>query len=179
MNNTTKIWVPVNGYVGLYEISNYGEIRGVDRIIDRGRRWKGIPIAQKTSKSGHLNVRLCNESGQRFHLVHRLVLESFIGPCPEGMECAHSNGIPSDNRVENLRWDTRKGNHFDKRLHGTMACGEKNAKAKLSDSDILEMFRLRNIGLKLSEIADNFGVTKANVSLILRRKTWIHVEIKK
>ncbi len=172
-----EIWKPIVGYVGLYEISNLGNIRGVDRVIDRGRRWKGVAISQKTSKSGHRNVRLCDGFGHHWHWVHRLVLETFIGECPDGMECAHNNGIPDDNRPENLRWDTRKGNHSDKNIHGTMARGERNAKSKITDSDVLEMFRMRGCGKKLREISERFGVTQANISLILQRKTWAHVEV--
>lgn len=51
--------------------------------------------------------------------VHRLVLSAFTGPCPPGMECCHNDGDPSNNRPENLRWDTRSSNARDKRVHGT------------------------------------------------------------
>lgn len=177
MSGYIEQWVPALGYVGLYEVSDYGNVRGVDRIIDRGRRWRGIMISQKTSKSGHRNVRLCCNGVHTWHWVHRLVLESFTGPCPDGMECSHNNGNPADNRVENLRWDTRKGNHADKTLHGTMACGVRNAKAKIDDASVREIFRLRAKGLILKDISAQFGVTSANVSMILQRKTWAHVEI--
>lgn len=45
--------------------------------------------------------------------VHRLVLEAFVGPCPPGMEACHWNGIPGDNRLHNLRWDTPSANNAD------------------------------------------------------------------
>jgi hypothetical protein len=50
--------------------------------------------------------------------VHRLVLETFVGPCPDGMECCHNNGDPADNRLENLRWDTLSSNAYDRVEHG-------------------------------------------------------------
>jgi len=177
MSDELETWAPVCGYAGLYEVSRSGDVRGVDRIIDRGRHWKGVTLFQKTSKSGHRNVRLCCNGVHTWHWVHRLVLESFTKPCPDGMECAHNNGNPADNRVENLRWDTRKGNHADKKLHGTMACGVHNAKAKIDDADVREIFKLRARGLILKDISRQFGVTSANVSMILQRKTWAHVEI--
>lgn len=51
--------------------------------------------------------------------VHRLVLEAFIGPCPDGMVGCHTDGDPLNNRLDNLRWDTPSNNNRDKRAHGT------------------------------------------------------------
>lgn len=53
--------------------------------------------------------------------VHRMVLEAFVGPCPDGMQGCHWNGEPADNRVENLRWDTPRSNMADKLRHGQHA----------------------------------------------------------
>ena len=52
-------------------------------------------------------------------LVHRLVLEAFVGPRPEGMVARHLNGDPGDNRLENLAWGTQSENNYDKVRHGT------------------------------------------------------------
>lgn len=52
-------------------------------------------------------------------LVHRLVLEAFVGPCPEGMEGCHGDGDPTNNSLGNLRWDTATSNQLDKVRHGT------------------------------------------------------------
>lgn len=45
--------------------------------------------------------------------IHHLVLEVFIGLCPDDKECCHNNGNRLDNRLENLRWGTKKENHKD------------------------------------------------------------------
>jgi hypothetical protein len=67
---------------------------------------------------GHIAVRV-GRIGYRF--VHRLVLEAFVGPCPEGMECRHLDGDPANNRLENLRWGTHRENAADQVRHGTAA----------------------------------------------------------
>jgi hypothetical protein len=49
--------------------------------------------------------------------VHRLVLEAFVGPCPDGMECCHEDGDSTNNRVDNLRWDTHEANVRERLEH--------------------------------------------------------------
>lgn len=71
-------------------------------------------------KDGYLFVMLTRGYGKSIsQKVHRLVLEAFVGKCPEGMECCHNDGIRDNDDLDNLRWDTRSNNHKDKRKHGT------------------------------------------------------------
>ena len=170
-----EIWRAVDGYNGLYEVSSFGRVRSLDRRLTDGRNWKGRPINPTSSTTGHMSVRLCNRDGHKWFGVHRLVLAAFKGPCPDGMEGAHTNGIPSDNRIENLRWDTRAGNHADKARHGTLLRGEKNHLAKLTRGDVLSIFEMRRKGKTQKEIAEEFRVTTANISSVLNGKTWKHV----
>lgn len=115
-------WVSVVGYEGYYEVSDQGRVRSVDRVIEwqgttkrlEGRILKGT-IKQK---KGHREVRLSLGGKTRAFTVHKLVLEAFVGPRPEGMEGCHGNGVPDDNRLENLRWDTKSSNNFDRVQHG-------------------------------------------------------------
>lgn len=51
--------------------------------------------------------------------IHQLVLAAFVGPRPEGMEVAHENGDPQDNRLTNLSYKTKNGNMLDSVRHGT------------------------------------------------------------
>lgn len=120
MNATHEEWRPVVGHDG-YEVSNLGRVRSIDRVlifkdgrsrIARGRILKSWP----NGNVGHQCVGL---AGSRRALVHILVLEAFVGPRPEGLVCCHNNGIPDDNRVENLRWDTYGENNKDLVRHGT------------------------------------------------------------
>ena len=165
-------WRPIHGFEGYYEISDEGSVRGLTRTLSDGRLHRGAPLAVKTSKSGHKSVRLCKAGAHHWKGVHCLVLEAFVGPCPDGMEGAHNSGDATDNRLANLRWDTRKGNHADKRLHGTMAEGARNGNSKLTQSDVDQIFGFRQEGENLSRIAARFGVTAANISSILSGKTW-------
>ena len=108
------MWLPVVGHEGRYEVSDAGQVRSLDRVIVQ-RNGIDRPVRGKILKSGpmpsgHQHVVL---EGKDDRTVHRLVLEAFVGPCPPGMEACHNNDIPSDNRLENLRWDTKSRNAFD------------------------------------------------------------------
>lgn len=123
MNDEAERWLPVPGYEGVYEVSSLGRVRSLPREVDDGRtrrrRLKGKILTLSTQTSGYLQVRLQAAGQHSAPLVHRLVLEAFVGPAPSGAEACHQNGNPHDNRVENLRWDTRRENVADAIRHGT------------------------------------------------------------
>jgi hypothetical protein len=110
-------------------------------------------------------------------LVHRLVLEAFVGPCPPGLECRHLDGNPGNNLVSNLEWGTHASNEADKKRHGRTAIGERSGTSKLHDQDILTIFRLSREGFSQVEIAKIYGMSQTSISLILIRKIWSHVQI--
>jgi hypothetical protein len=118
MVDTSETWLPVVGYEGYYEVSSHGRVRSVDRVIVRSdgqtRHFRGQMMALSPDSQGnYLLVRLKRDGGGRTFLVHRLMLEAFRGPCPDGMESCHGNDIKDDNRLENLRWDTPTENNLD------------------------------------------------------------------
>ncbi len=127
------------------------------------------------SDTGHLVVILKKDGKPKTVLMHRLILETFVGPCPPGMECCHDNGIPSDNRIENLRWDTRKENVADARRHGTIARGSRNGHAKMTEEIVEEIRRRYLAGEKQKDLAREFGASKSRVCQAINTRTWNHV----
>lgn len=120
-------WLPIPGWDGLYEVSDLGRVKSSARRVESyggrvGVRRERILATSAEATSGHLRVSLRhkNREGRKSITigVHRLVLLAFVGPCPEGMEACHNNGDPADNRLPNLRWDTRKANVSDTLAHG-------------------------------------------------------------
>lgn len=116
-------WRPVVGFEGWYEVSDRGGVRSVDRVVEcsDGRRvpYRGRVLAQGTHPKGYRTVWLGRNGTKKCVYVHRLVLESFVGPAPAGHECCHGDGDAGNNSLENLRWDTRSANNFDRVRHGT------------------------------------------------------------
>jgi hypothetical protein len=119
-------WRPIPGYEGHYEISDLGQVRSIDRLVDRGNRrmrLKGriLKPEQRCPDGGRIYyvVKLSKDGIVSKWYVHILVLTIFRGECPEGQEGCHNNGISTDNRLENLRWDTHIANVHDAIEHGT------------------------------------------------------------
>lgn len=122
-NPTAERWLPVVGFEGLYEVSDWGRIRSVDRKVNAKyckRLIKGVVLKPAPDKDGYQRYVLSINNRQTHTSAHKVVLEAFVGPCPDGMEACHDDGDPSNNRVENLRWDTHRNNLLDKYRHGTI-----------------------------------------------------------
>lgn len=112
-------WRPVVGYEGAYEVSDLGRVRSLDRITDRGRRWRGRLMTPATMPAGYQVVTLWRDGAQRTHLVHRLVLTAFVGPQSARTEVRHGDGDPANNALTNLAWGTHSENQHDQVAHGT------------------------------------------------------------
>lgn len=118
-------WLPVVGYEGYYEVSDQGRVRSVDREVVTRAGWrytvKGRVLTQINGSSNipYKVVNLSKANKARQHSVHVLVLKAFVGPPPPGTESCHSNGSYWDNRLTNLRWDSRSENQKDCVRHGT------------------------------------------------------------
>ena len=161
-----EVWKEIKGFEGYYDVSNIGRIKSV--------RNKNLILSPRWA-DGYHQAGLSKNNQRYYRLVHRLVLEAFVGQCPEGMECCHNDGVRSNNNINNLRWDTRKGNFSDKKNHGTEYCGAKNHKTKLKESEVLEIRRLAKDGRTCIDLAKVYGVTFSNIYYIIKRKTWKHL----
>lgn len=117
-------WLPIPGYEGLYEVSDDGQVRSLDRTIvdSRGqrRRYKGRLLHPNiTGDPPYPSVNLHKQSRKKLWRVHQLVLAAFVGPRPEGAEhIRHLNGNKLDSRLENLAYGTPLENARDTLAHG-------------------------------------------------------------
>lgn len=177
----TEQWLPLPGWEAYYEVSNAGKVRSIERLrpdyrLHTKRRFAGKELNIQTAPNGYSVVYLAvRESGKKRKraYLHRLVLETFVGPCPDGHWCAHNNGVRSDCRLENLRWDTPANNQADKRKHGTYACGSKIPWSKLTEKEVIKIRKMR--GLSDPQIAAKFGVVSQTICSVRNRKTWKHL----
>lgn len=112
-------WRPIPGYEGIYEVSDQGNVRSLDRVLKDGRHRRGQLRKPYLTNSGYLQVDIYGGERHKKMYVHRLVLQAFVGEPDEGFQACHYNGNQTDNRLENLRWDSPSGNNLDKVRHGT------------------------------------------------------------
>jgi hypothetical protein len=108
-------------------------------------------------------------------MAHHLVLEAFVGPRPDGMQCCHGDGNRQNNSPGNLRWDTPLANSRDKQKHGTQCHGSGHGGAKLSDSDVVKIKAMVNAGVKRAYVGRLFGVSAFAVYAIVSGKKWKHI----
>lgn len=111
-----EIWKSIPNYEGLYEVSNYGNVRSLDReVIDKNGKIlfkKGKILKKLLNDYGYFHVILSKQNKLKTHTVHRLVGIAFIDNPYNKIEINHINGIKTDNRVDNLEWCTRSENEL-------------------------------------------------------------------
>lgn len=136
-----------------YEVSNHGRIRNAET---------GHVLHPVLDSSGYAMVKLFQEKKPYSRRIHRLVLEAFVGPCPESFEADHRNGNKLDNRTVNLRWVTRSENQIS-----AVAMGLKPPPTrKLADGDYQKIHDMLKVGLTHERIGAAFGVSRNYVTMI-------------
>ena len=168
-------WKPIPDFPG-YEVSDQGRVRSYWKGTGRGG---GMFISQEPQRLlkqfivfGYPKVNI----RQKQFFVHRLVLKSFIGSCPPGMEARHKDGIRTNVCLSNLQWGTRSDNYHDRHAHGTDNNGARNGKAKLTDEDIRDIRLTYASGAAYQkELAKEYGVCQTQISKIVRQVQWTHI----
>jgi len=125
MSQTTEEWRAIPDWNG-YDVSDRGRVRSYRAMHypsgGCGVRWRVADEPQRILKPNaqgrYLTVMLSRDGKQRRFSIHTLVLIAFVGPRPDGAECCHYDGNPTNNRLDNLRWDTVSANHRDAIRHG-------------------------------------------------------------
>jgi len=180
----TEFWLPINGYEGLYEVSDLGRVRSLPRRVPC-RSYSGLRVGSRLSPGRLLRlsfpgvkyqgVTLYKDGAATAHIVHRLVLLTFLGTALPGQEACHWNGDSHDNRLSNLRWDTRRANRADGHRLGEIPVGERRPSSKLKVHQIIAIRARVEAGESRRRVAVDFGINPMTVGKIVRRDSWKHV----
>lgn len=105
-----EIWKDINDYEELYQISNLGNIKSLNRVLKDNRVWKERIMKPVKDKDGYFCVNLYKNNKTKRFKVHRLVAQAFI-PNPDNLPCVnHKDEDKTNNNVENLEWCTHEYN---------------------------------------------------------------------
>lgn len=157
-----------------YLASRCGQI-----ISQRGYEERTLKAGKHSAGYRHVNVKRTDGSF-RTCLIHRLVLEAWVGPCPDGAVTNHKNGDKADNRLENLEYCSQSENMAHAYRTGLSPKpptrrGKNAPKAKLCEQEVLALRELAAIGTTIKELASAFGITPSTASKIVLRHTWKHL----
>jgi hypothetical protein len=122
---TREQWRAIPGYEGIYEVSDRGRVRSLDREVPHGAlgsvRVAGRMMVPVDDGKGYRRVGMTRHNKKTHYRIHQLVLMAFVGPCPPKQEVRHLNGIKTDNRLVNLQYGTKWENVQDILKHGNNA----------------------------------------------------------
>jgi len=177
---TYERWLPVEGWEGLYEVSDLGRVRSLDRIVRRGRTGQyvkpGTMLAQWRDRQGYWSVTLSRVGKKARPKVHRLVGDAFLGPLPEGQETRHGPEGKDWNHVANLSYGTRLDNAADKFRDGTQQRGACVGGARLTEEIVLACRqRYAAGGVRYQDLMREYGISLGAVSGLISGRTWAHV----
>ena len=162
-------WRDVVGFEGSYQVSSLGKVRSVPR---QRRHWRGGTmirpgrVLKLRASDNRVTAGLILPHCKVYpYLVARLVLEAFVGPCPEGMECCHEDDNFRNNCLGNLRWDTHLNNLKDRDRNGRTARGDRHgSRSRLTDDQFTKVRELLSSGYSQRRVARMFGVSNCCIS---------------
>jgi hypothetical protein len=169
-----EIFKDIIGYEGIYQISNLGNIKSLERLVNNHsnfkKRLKEKILKKNISKTGYYVVDLKNNCNRKTLKVHRLIAIHFIENKLNKCFINHINGIKTDNRIENLEWCTIKENNFHAQKTGLKNdIGANNSRAKLLTQDVIF---IRQSKLKLKELSLMFNMNESGISKVRLYKTY-------
>lgn len=169
-----EIWKDVNEHKGVYQVSNLGRVRSLDRqyISSDGRKlfFKG-KVLKPSNSNGYLRVNLKKEGKTNSRFVHRIVADAFIVNVNNCPQINHIDGNKENNNINNLEWSSSKDNVIHSHINNLVT------KRKLSKADIFNIFKDKTSGMKNKDIGIKYNVSTTTITRIINRDYWHYIDI--
>ena len=167
-----EIWKDIPGYENMYQVSDLGKVRSVDRVIIRrdGKKYtsKGKILKQNTDRYGYNYVNLRKDYNQKSFIIHNLVTSIFIGEKPKGYEVCHIDSNKKNNSIYNLRYDTKRENAIDHYRNGN-----KKENSKLNIDEVLQIrHKYKNKQYNKKELSKLYNVSPWHINAIINKDVY-------
>lgn len=172
IDKNVETWKDIPNYEGLYQVSNFGRVKGLDRFVtgkDGVTQFKkGKILKNKMGTNNYHYVILYKNNKSKTFMNHSLTALLFISERPNNHEICHLDGDKLNNHVNNLRYDTRSENRIDE-----YRIGKKNPKGKLSIEQVLSIRKIgENSNMSSRQIAEKYNISSSQVRSILNRVSY-------
>ena len=169
-----EIWKDIEGYEGLYKVSNRGRVRSLERTARYGRGYRTVPekiLKARKNNNGYLYVKLCKDGKGKMYTVHKLVATAFCDN-PHGFkEVNHIDENKSNNVVSNLEWCSRSYNNtYNDRAKKV---GKKNTNHPKESKPVLAIYKINGLILEfpsIMEAARQTGIDPGNITKCCKGK---------
>lgn len=173
-------WLPIAGFEGLYEVSDFGRVRSLDRIVEsrnhprqQQRLLRGRLLRQTTNKptaSRYIRkqVKLHNGGDLSTFNVARLVAQAFVPNPFNHPFVLHLDDDATNNRAANLEWGTHQENCFQAASRDRLKYGQEHWQSSLSDVDRNRAYEMLLQGERINDVAQKFCVSRQSISDLKR-----------
>ncbi len=181
-----EVFADIPGYEGYYQVSNYGNVRSLDRVIKektgKTQTIKGRVLKQRINPGGYYYVGLGKNGSKATFAIHQLVAQAFI-PNPKNKKTVnHMDGNKLNNSVANLEWSTYSENlehAYKAGLKQAVKSSEvasKNYKRKLTEQQVREIkLLIAAKSLTLKQIANQYNVGRSTIGSIKSGRSWSYI----
>lgn len=174
-----ETWKDIEGYIGFYQVSNMGNVRSLDRVVNNSRFGKikqtGRVLKSAIDSKGYQRVALSKDRKLSTFKVHRLVAQAFLNNPSNLAEVNHIAGNKTDNKVESLEWISHRDNCIHSFANGLQIGMKKesNPNSKLTIEKV-KSARLEYIPYVVGykQLADKYGVDKKTMIQAIKGITW-------
>jgi len=166
-----EVWRDVKNFEGLYQVSNLGKVK---RLVSKRVLCERL-IGSSIDRYGYVKRVLSKKGKNHCFTEHRLVAITFLENPENKATVNHINGIRTDNRVENLEWNTQLENKQHAIRTGiTNMKGTNHPKCKLNEEQVLE---IKKIGFSQTRtsLSKKYGVSRNSILGIIKGKYWNHI----